>query len=87
MSIVYLLNGVSANQLKKHDEALESLESGIELVINDPAMKAEFYGQIGEAYFGLKDDNEGVTNYKKALSLDSKSNLLKNNFQCSREKN
>jgi len=80
MSIVYLLNGVSANQLKKHDEALESLESGIELVINDPAMKAEFYGQIGEAYFGLKDDNEGVTNYKKALSLDSKSNLLKNNF-------
>lgn len=80
MSIVYLLNGVSANQLKKHDEALESLESGIELVINDPAMKAEFFGQIGEAYFGLKDNNEGVTNYKKALSLDSKSNLLKNNF-------
>lgn len=80
MSIVYLLNGVSANQLKRHDEALESLESGIELVINDPAMKAEFYGQIGEAYFGLKDDNEGVTNYKKALSLDGKSNLLKNNF-------
>lgn len=80
MSIVYLLNGVSANQLKKHEEALESLETGIELVINDPAMKAEFYGQIGEAYFGLKDENEGVTNYKKALSLDSKSNLLKNNF-------
>ncbi len=80
MSIVYLLNGVSANQLKKHNEALESLESGIELVINDPSMKAEFYGQMGEAYFGLKDENEGVTNYKKALSLDSKSNLLKNNF-------
>ncbi|MFZ9028325.1 MAG: tetratricopeptide repeat protein, partial [Crocinitomicaceae bacterium] len=80
MSIVYLLNGVSANQLKKHDEALESLVTGIELVINDPAMKAEFYGQIGEAYFGLKDNDEGITNYKKALSLDSKSNLLKNNF-------
>jgi tetratricopeptide (TPR) repeat protein len=80
MSIVYLLNGVSANQLKKHDEALESLEAGIELVMNDPAMKAEFYGQLGEAYFGLKDPNEGITNYKKALSLDNKSNLLKNNF-------
>ena len=80
MSIVYLLNGVSANQLKKYEEALESLESGIELVINDSALKAEFYGQIGEAYFGLKESNEGVMNYKKALSYDNKSNLLKNNF-------
>lgn len=80
MSIVYLLNGVSANQLKKHDVALESLESGIELVINDPAMKAEFYGQIGEAHFGLKDHSEGSQNYKKAIELDPKSNLLKNNF-------
>lgn len=80
MSIVYLLNGVSANQLKHHDDALESLESGIELVINDPAMKAEFNGQIGEAYFGLKDYKEGISYYKKALELDSRSNLLKNNF-------
>lgn len=80
MSIVYLLNGVSANQLKKYEEALESLGSGIELVINDSGLKAEFYGQIGEAYFGLKESNEGVMNYKKALSYDNKSNLLKNNF-------
>ena len=80
MSIVYLLNGVSANQLKKHEVALESLETGIELVINDPAMKAEFNGQIGEAFFGLKDYSEGTKFYKKAIELDSKSNLLKNNF-------
>lgn len=80
MSIVYLLNGVSANQLKKHETALESLESGIELVINDPAMKAEFNGQIGEAYFGLKNYSEGIKFYKKAIDLDPRSNLLKNNF-------
>lgn len=80
MSIVYLLNGVSANQLKKHETALESLQSGIELVINDPAMKAEFNGQIGEAYFGLKEYSEGTKFYKKAIELDPKSNLLKNNF-------
>lgn len=80
ISTAYLLNGVSANQLKKYDQALDVLSAGIELVINDPAMKAEFYGQLGEAQFGLKNVEEGKKNYKKAIELDSRSNLLKNNF-------
>lgn len=79
-SQVYLLHGVSSNQLKKYDEAVDVLKSGIDFVTNDKIMEAEFYGQLGEAYFGKKDLAKGKENYDKALKLDPKSLLLKNNF-------
>ncbi len=80
ITTVYLLNGVSANQLQKHDEALDVLSVGRELVINDKPMEAEFFGQMGEAHFGLKDYSEGKKAYQKAIELDPQSMLLKSNF-------
>lgn len=77
---VYLLNGLSAVQLKKYDEAIASLEAGKDLVVNDKTMEAEIYGQLGEANFGLKNYDSGKTSYEKALKLDPESSLLKNNY-------
>jgi tetratricopeptide (TPR) repeat protein len=77
---VYLFNGISANQLKKHQEAIDNLEIGKELIVNDQTLKAEFYAQIGEAYFGLKNNSEGKKNYDTALELDKNSTLNMNNF-------
>lgn len=80
ISTVYLLNGVSANQLKKYDEAIEVLSLGRELVVNDKPLDAEFVGQLAEANFGLKDYEEGKRLYRSAISMDGQSLLLKNNF-------
>lgn len=77
---VYLLNGVSAVQLKKYEEAVSSLETGKDLVVNDKSLESEIYGQLGEAYFGLKNTALGKENYEKALKIDSKSSLIKNNY-------
>lgn len=77
---VYLLNGVSAVQLKKYQEAISVLEIGKDLVVNDKSMESEMYGQLGEAYFGLKNTISGKENYEKALSLDQESTLIKNNY-------
>lgn len=77
---IYLLNGVSANQTKRYTEAQEVLSVGQELVFNDKAMKAEFLGQLGEASFGLKEYAEGKEHYKKAMELDPRSSLIKNNY-------
>lgn len=77
---IFLLNGISANQLKKHDEAIQTLEVGKELVINDKLMQSEFYGQLGEAYFGLEQFIEGKTNYELALNFNQNSTLNLNNF-------
>lgn len=80
IATVYLLNGVSANQTKRYSEAVDALSVGKEMVFNDKAIKAEFLGQLGEAYFGLKEFSEGKDQYKKALELDPNSQLIKNNF-------
>jgi tetratricopeptide (TPR) repeat protein len=80
MPTVFLLNGVACNQLKRYDEAVTSLESGIELVVNDRGVEAEFNAQLGEAWFGLKDPEKGKTFYEKAVKLDPQSTLIKNNY-------
>lgn len=77
---IYLLNGISANRLEKYQEAIDVLSVGIEMVVNDAPMKAEFYGQQAEAHFGLKSYSDMITLYKKAMSTDTKSSLIKNNF-------
>lgn len=77
---IYLLHGVASNQLKKYDEAIEALATGIEFVLNDKAIKAEFYGQLGDAYFGNKEFDSGKKNYEKAIEIDPASSLLKNNY-------
>jgi tetratricopeptide (TPR) repeat protein len=74
------LNGVSANQLKKYDEAVDVLSAGKELVINDNKLEAEFYGELGEAYFGLKDFNNGKKSFNKALRIDRESLIIRNNY-------
>lgn len=80
VATVYLLNGVSAVQTKRFDEAITVLETGKELVVNDRALESEMYGQLGEAYFNKNKVEEGKTNYDKALKLDPKSALLRNNY-------
>ncbi|MFN5844343.1 MAG: tetratricopeptide repeat protein [Flavobacteriia bacterium] len=80
VATVYLLNGVGAVQTKRFDEAINVLETGKELVVNDKALESEMFGQLGEAYFQKNNIAEGKTNYDKALKLDPKSALLKNNY-------
>ena len=77
---VYLLNGVGAVQVKKYEDAISSLETGKELIVNDKVLEAEFYGQLGEASFGLENYAEGKQFYDKAIHLDPTSDLIKNNY-------
>ena len=80
VAVVYLLHGVSSNQLQKYEDAIDVLSAGNELILNDTLLTAEFNGQLGEAYFGIKDFEIGKTKYYKALEYDPNSNLIKNNF-------
>ncbi|MCH2229782.1 MAG: tetratricopeptide repeat protein [Crocinitomicaceae bacterium] len=77
---VSLLNGVSANQLKKFDEAIDVLSAGKELVLNDKPLEAEFYSQLGESYFGLNDISNAKKSYEKAMKIDNSSALIRNNY-------
>tara|TARA_R110000737_G_scaffold342281_1_gene366986 strand:+ start:22440 stop:24161 length:1722 start_codon:yes stop_codon:yes gene_type:complete len=76
----YLLNGVAYVQTKKYDQAISTLQIGVEYVTNDKPLQGEFYGQLGEAYFGKKDVKKGNEYYLKALEKDTRSSLLLNNY-------
>ena len=80
MTTVYLLQGVSAIQLKKFDEAIDVLSAGRVLIVNDRSLEAEFYAQTGEAHFGLREYNTGKEAYTKAMELDPFSNLIRINY-------
>lgn len=77
---VFVLNGLSAVQTKRYNEAIEVLSAAKELIVKDNALLSEAYGQLGEAYFGIQRLEEAQSNYEKAIQLDPSSSLLKNNF-------
>jgi len=77
---VYLLHGISCTQTKKYQESIESLDLGIDLIVNDLPMKAEFLAQKGEAYFNLKNYKEGKINYEESLKLKPEQILTLNNY-------
>lgn len=48
--ILYLVNGVANNQLNQPKEAINVLETGIDYVIDDIKMEADFFKQLSMAY-------------------------------------
>ena len=63
---VYLMNGKALNKQKKYKKALESLQNGIDFVIDDPKNEAVFYKEMAVAYQGLGNIKEADKHRKKA---------------------
>jgi tetratricopeptide (TPR) repeat protein len=76
----YFFSGVAKNQRKQYKEALSKLKEALDLLINNVALEAEIYGQIGEANFGLKDVLNGKVFYEKAIEKQATNLVLKNNY-------
>lgn len=77
---VYLLHGIAAIQTGRHQEAVDALSVGQELIVGDIPMKAEFLAQKGDAYFNLKKYKEGKENYDESLKLVPDQILALNNY-------
>ena len=77
---LYWYKGVAAMQLKKNDDAIEALESGVELVEGNKVLKTEFYSYLGDLYNTKKLYSKSDENYTKALELDPKNFFVLNNY-------
>ena len=62
---VYLLNGKALNKNNQFKKALQSLQNGIDFVIDDTKIEAEFYLEMAKSY-------EKLNNSKKANSYKNK---------------
>lgn len=78
--IFYLFKGVAHLQLKEIDEAIETLESGVALVIENPGLQAQFYSSLGDAYHEAEKHDKAFGAYDKALEIDDSNALVLNNY-------
>ncbi len=68
--VLYLTNGVALNQLKRYNDAVEILETGLDYIIEDNKMEADFYKQLSKAYTGLNNLAKAKTFSDKAKKLE-----------------
>ena len=69
--LLYLIHGVALNELNQPKEALESLETGLDYIIDDTKMEVDFYNQLSKAYILLNNTTKAKTFSDKAKQLQS----------------
>ena len=69
---VYLMNATALNYTKQYQKALIILESGLDYIVDDTLLEANFYEQMGLSYKGLNKNVEASNYYKKAVALNQK---------------
>ena len=67
--IFYLINGVALNELNNPKKAIESLEMGLDYIIDDMKMEADFYNQLSKAYGLLNNTAKAKTFSDKAKQI------------------
>lgn len=70
--LMYLVNGVANNSLNRPKEALESLEIGVDYIIDDIKMEKDFYIQLSIAHRLLNNISKAETFAKRAKALENK---------------
>lgn len=66
---VYLMNGRALNKKNQFKKAIESLQNGIDFVIDNNEIEAQFYLEISKAYKGLNDIKKSNTFKNKAAKI------------------
>lgn len=69
-ALLYLLNGVVNNHLNNSEKAIESLEMGVDFLLDDPKMEKDFYEQLSKAYTQKGDSKKANFYAKKASEIN-----------------
>ncbi|MCF6168564.1 hypothetical protein [Lutibacter sp.] len=66
---LYKMNGLALNKLGKYNEAIDVLTLGIDFVIDNANMEADFYEELSKSYKGLNYMNKALKYMQKAKDL------------------
>ena len=67
--LLYLKNAKAQNTLNKYKKALLALDSGLDFIIDNDKMLADYYEQMQIAYLGLGQNAKATKYQNKALAL------------------
>ena len=77
----YFYLGAAKYQQKKYKEALTIFEKGLETMDEEnPPIKSDFYGQIGDLNYFLGNETIAFQNYEKSLKLNPQNLGVLNNY-------
>lgn len=78
--VYYFFSGLGNLKKDNYNKAIEKLNLGKDLVINNKKMLSEFFQKIGDAYRLKKDYELSDKNYDKALEIAPNNHILLNNY-------
>jgi tetratricopeptide (TPR) repeat protein len=77
----YFFKAVALFQTENHLQALNTINIGLaNIAENDVALKSDFYAQIGDIQFKLKNDSAAFEAYEQALKYNSSNLYVMNNY-------
>ena len=76
----YLLNGIALNQLGEHAEAVDILEAGKIMVIDNDLILTDFYSNLADAHHQLGNHAESDKAFEKAISISPENVYVLNNY-------
>jgi tetratricopeptide (TPR) repeat protein len=77
----WLYLGIAHYQKKDYLQAIETYKKGISFIPKEkPGLVSEFYGQIGDTYFRIKEMDKAFEAYEEALKYNDKNIHVLNNY-------
>jgi tetratricopeptide (TPR) repeat protein len=84
----YLYLGIALSRTGRHDEAIEALITGRDLVVDNPPLLAQFWSSLGDAYHQAKRHAKSDEAFDRALVLaPDDPNILNNHAYYLSERN
>ena len=78
--IGFYFNGVAKNQLGAYRAAIESLETGVSITLDNPSLKSQMYSTMAEAYHQLDRHESSDEYFEKALEIEPNDPTTLNNY-------
>ncbi len=78
--IFYFYSGSAYISKKKYRSAIEQLEAGRKIIVNNNDLSIQFLSQLGDSYNGLKEYPKSDSSYDEALNLDPENVHVLNNY-------
>ncbi|HRP60027.1 MAG TPA: tetratricopeptide repeat protein [Vicingus sp.] len=78
--LFYFFYGISNIQNKTYQEAIDYLELGKDFVVSNPPLLAQFYANLGDSYYRVKDHKNSDKYYEKALEIEPNNIYVLNNY-------
>ncbi len=77
----YFYLGIAYFQQEKYEEALNTYKGGLKVIPETNVnLKSDFYGQIGDIYYQIKNMPEAYKAYEEALKYNEKNVVVLNNY-------